>query len=317
LPLAQKIATKLGTVVSECKIDLFANTEICVVPGVSVRKKHVYIVQTGAFTNEQSINDFLMETFLLADAVYRSGASEINLLLPCYPYARQERKDRARVPISAALVAKLFASCHIDRIVSVDLHTGCIQGFFDGSFDNLYCIKPIMEYLQQDLFDKSSNGKDDFVAISPDEGAIKRTTVYAGKMNLKYLGMSKTRSYIEKNTVTKTMLLGDPSVIKDKTVLIFDDMVDTAGTVIKSIEYLVENGAKDAVVIVTHGILSGPAIDRINACAAIKYVLVSDSLPQEKNQSRTDKLRVFSVSDMYSEVVQRLENKESISEMFL
>jgi ribose-phosphate pyrophosphokinase len=315
-PLADKIAQKLGLKVCECTIDEFSNTEIRIIPNESVRKKNVYIVQTGSYDSVHSINDYLMETLLLMDAVHRSGATEINLLVPCYPYSRQDKKDKARAPISAALVANLFMTCHVTRIVCVDLHAASIQGLFSGPCDNLYCVKPIIEYLEKDLFIKSPNYQDEFVAISPDAGAVKRVSVYAGKMKLKYMVMSKERNYDEKNIVENTILLGDPILIKNKTVLIFDDMIDTAGTIIKSVDYLVENGAKDAVVVVAHGILSGPAIDRINKCKAIKYVLVSDSLPQEENLKKTTKLRVFTLSDMYAEVITRLENKDSISEMF-
>ena len=136
-------------------------------------------------------------------------------------------------------------------------------------------------------------------------------------LNLKFSVMSKQRNYDEKNVVEETVLLGSFDLIRDKTVLIFDDMIDTGGTMIKSIEFLIEHGAKDAVVVVSHGILSGPAIDRINACDAIRYVLVSDSLPQEHNVARSNKIRVFSVSDMYAEVIRRLAFGESISELFL
>lgn len=314
--LADKIADRLGIKVSNCKFDSFSNTEIRVIPGESVRKRKVYIVQTGAYTNNCSINDYIIETLLLMDAVHRSDAKEINLLMPCYPYARQDKKDKSRAPISAKTIADILKVCHLDRIVCVDLHAAGIQGFFDCACDNLYSIGPICEYLTENLFKNSENYQEEFVAISPDEGALKRTKKYAEKLGLKYLGMSKHRNYDKKNEIESTELMGNPNLIKDRTVIIFDDMIDTGGTMVASVNYLVENGAKDAIVVVSHGILSGPAIDRINSCDHLRYILVSDSLPQEENLKKTDKLKVFTLADMYAEVIRRLESRESISDLF-
>ena len=317
-PLAEKIAEHLGIQVCECTVESFMNSEIRVIPRVSVRGKHVYILQTGAFSETQSVNDYIMETYLLMDALQRSGAKTITLLIPCFPYARQDKKDKSRAPISAKAIASIFQvyGQKLERTICVDLHAAAIQGYFDKACDNLYCIKPIMRYLKEDLFDKSENYQEEFVAISPDEGAMKRTKEYASHMNLKFSAMSKQRNYDKINTVDETVFLGSFELIKGKTVLIFDDMIDTGGTMIKSVDYLVENGAKDAVVVVSHGILSGPAVDRINNCEHIRYVLVSDSLQQDQNTSRSGKIRVFTVSDMYAEVIRRLVFGESISEMF-
>ena len=212
----------------------------------------------------------------------------------------------------------MLQSTGLSRIVCIDLHAASIQGFFEGPCDNLYCIQPICDFLKGNVF-HSENSEDynsNFVAISPDEGAMKRVRIYATELNMKFMVMSKTRDYNQENVVEETVLLGNPKWLLGKTAIIFDDMIDTGGTVVTSVKYLVEKGAKDVIVVASHGILSGPAIDRINNCESIKSVIVSDSLRQTENLERCPKLRVFTVSKMYAEVVRRLKNGKSISEMF-
>lgn len=163
-------------------------------------------------------------------------------------------------------------------------------------------------------FDPKYNEK--FVAISPDEGAIKRTNIYAGKLNLKFMVMSKTRDNNKMNVVEKTVLLGNPEWLTGKTAIIFDDMIDTGGTIIKSVNHLMEKGAQRVIVVVSHGILSGNAINNLNNCQEISLVVVSDSLCQTENLKKCPKLRVFTISKMCGEVIRRLATKGSISEMF-
>jgi ribose-phosphate pyrophosphokinase len=291
----------------------------------SVRGKTVYILQSGSHNAEDpetgrqlSVNDMIMETLLIADAVTRSGCKNIILLCPCYPYARQDKKDKARAAISAKCVADLFEAKGIKRIVATELHNPCIQGFFGKSVDNLYTMDLIIEWLRENEFPLLS-GKDDYVVISPDEGGFKRGSVFADKLGLPFLAMSKQRDYSQKNVVSKNVLLGDSDALKGKTAIILDDMLDTGGTAIQTIWLLVELGAKDVIICVTHGVLSGNAVERIEGCERLKYLLMSDSLsfPCHANFAKAKgKLRVFTLAKLYSDVVQRLVEGRSISEIF-
>lgn len=319
--LAEKIAAELNIPLTKCDITTFSNSETRIQLRESVRGQHVYIVQTGGFNEKKSINDYLMETMLIMDSVRGAGAKDITLLCPCYPYARQDKKDSPRAPISSRVVANMLEGAGMNRLVCVDLHAASIQGLFYGPCDNLYCINPIQDYLNQNVFidengDLDQNYTKRFVAISPDEGAVKRVRIYSNRMSLKFMVMSKDRDYKQENVVEETVLLGNPKWLKDRTAIIFDDMIDTGGTMIKSVDYLVEKGAKDAIVVVSHGILSGPALDRINSCESIRMVLVSDSLPQTENMKKCPKIRLFTVSGMYADVVRRLATGKSISELF-
>ena len=318
MELSNLISKELSLPLTKCNITRFANSEIRIQPKESVRGKHIYIVQTGGFDDisHRSANDYLMETLLIMDAVKRAGAKSITLLCPCYPYARQDKKDSPRAPISARLVANLLQANGLTRIVCIDLHAASIQGLFDGPCDNLYCIQPICDYLRENVFGELKDYNKQFVAISPDDGAMKRVCIFASKLNMKFMVMSKTRDYNRENVVEETVLLGNPKWLEGKTAIIFDDMIDTGGTVIASVNYLIKKGAKDVIVVASHGILSGPAIDRINDCDAIKCVIVSDSLRQTENLERCKKLKVFTVSKMFADVIGRLQSGASISEMF-
>lgn len=320
--LSQDIASELGIPLTKCKITKFANTETRIQLGESVRGKHVYIVQTGGFDieNQLSVNDFIMELALILDAVAGSAKS-ITLFIPFFFYARQDKKDSSRAAISARTVAQILTlNGNLKRVVCVDLHAASIQGLFPPNIacDNLYCIKPICEYLYDNIFksrDPNEYGNK-YVAISPDAGALKRVSIYASQLNLKHMQMSKQRDYSKNNVVDETVLLGNPKWLFGNTAIIFDDMIDTGGTMIKAVECLVEKGAKDAIIVVSHGVLSGAAIEKINQCELIKSVIVSDSLPQDKNISRCPKLCTFTVSKMYAEVVKRIVEGQSISDMF-
>jgi ribose-phosphate pyrophosphokinase len=322
--LAKDICSNLGITCSESSVTYFSNTEGRPVIAESVRGRTVYILQSGSHNavdpetgRELSVNDMVMETLLVADAVTRSGCKNIILLCPCYPYARQDKKDKARAAISAKVVADLFEAKGIKRIVATELHNPCIQGFFGKSVDNLYTMDLIVDWLREDEFEGEPH--DNYVVISPDEGGFKRGSVFADKLGLPFLAMSKQRDYSQKNVVSKNVLLGDSDVLKGKTAIILDDMLDTGGTAIQTIWLLVELGAKDVIICVTHGVLSGNAVERIEGCERLKYLLMSDSLslPHHANFAKAKgKLRVFTLAKLYSDVVQRLVEGRSISEIF-
>lgn len=318
--LAKGICEQLGVTLGKCDIRYFSNTESRPLVNESVRDKDVYIIQTGSsdysaqsyseFGVNRNVNDHIQETILLMDACKRSGCGTITLVVPCYPYARQDKKDKPRACISAKVVARQFETFGLHRIVCVELHNSCIQGYFDVCCDNLYTSDDMVEQLDLNY------DFNDLVIISPDEGGVKRASIVASKIGRPVLTMRKDRDYETENKVKGSMLLGDADELKGKTAVIIDDMLDTGGTVIKTVKLLRDEGAKDVVVVVTHGILSGAAIERINAEPFLTRVFVSNTLPQSENQAVCPKLSVFKLDKMLAEVFRRLIQGRSISEMY-
>ncbi len=301
------------------QIDYFSNSEIRTSINTSVRGKKLFIISSPYNNTNKSINDYIIETYLLIRTCKRSDSGNITLICPCYPYARQDKKDNSRTCISSKDIADLFTIAGIDRIVSFDLHSAQIQGFFNIPCDNFYCINMIHKYLVNNHninqeFNKDLDSK--FVIIAPDEGALKRVQVYANKFKMPFMVVSKERDYSQVNKVEKAVLIGDKKYLNNRTAIIIDDMLDTGGTIIKVGDLLMSKGAKDVMVIVTHGILSGPAIERINKTEYLKEVVVSDSLPQNKKQEKCSKLKTFSIVPMLSEVIKRLDKGGSLSEIF-
>lgn len=265
------------------------------------------------------VNDHVMEMGLIMDALRRGGCKEIVLLIPCYPYARQDKKDTSRAPISARFVADLLNIHRPDRIVCFDLHNPGIQGFFKSNcFDNLFATKVMREWMMNNVFmstvigDKSYTQK--YILIAPDAGALPKVEKVAGYFGLDVLPMNKSRDYEKKNTVKTIQLSVSPDVLKGRspgellrgrTPIIVDDMADTCGTVVAAINKLIEYGSDPCIVVVTHGVLSGKAIENINGCDGLKMVLVSDTLPQKVNQARCNKIRVYSIAPMLAEIIRR------------
>jgi ribose-phosphate pyrophosphokinase len=319
--LAKELSSKSGIPLLESNIVYFSNSEIKTSITSSIRGKNIFII-TSPYNNidkNLSINDYIMETYLLIRNCRISDASNITLICPSYPYARQDKKDNSRTCISAKDIADLFTTAGINRIVCLDLHSTQIQGFFDIPCDNFYCINMINKYLVDNHninknFEKTLDSE--FVIIAPDEGALKRVQTYANKFKMPFMVVSKERDYTQINKVEKAVLIGDKKYLNGRTAIIIDDMADTCGTVIKVGDILMEKGAKDVIIIVTHGILSGPAIERINNTEYIKEVVVSDTLPQKHNQNKCDKLKIFSIVPMLSEVINRLDKGGSLSEIF-
>lgn len=315
--LAKKVCQHLQIPLGNLEIDYFSNTETRINLKESVRDKDIFFIQTGSNNPNRHINDYIVETMLFMDTCRRSGCKSITLLMPCYPYARQDKKDSPRASISASLLARLFEECGLTRIVCVELHAACIQGFFKVCADNLYTIDLIVEKLVNDIFiEYDGDYKDQIVVVSPDEGGFKRARIVSDKLDVPFLAMSKRRDYSQKNKVEESVLLGDQTLIKGKTAIVVDDMLDTGGTVVKTVNLLEKYGAKDVIVAVTHGILSGPAIDRINNTKALKYVVISDSLPTSKHQQKSNKIREFSISKLLAQVIKRLVKGQSISVIF-
>ena len=316
--LAKKLSKQSGIELIETNIEYFANLEIRTSIGKSIRGKNIFIVSSPN-SNGRSINDYIMETYLLIKTCKRSDANNITLLCPSFPYARQDKKSNSRTCISAKDMADLFSMAGIDRIVCFDLHSHQIQGFFNIPCDNFYCISMIYNYLVENHninrnFDRGLDSE--YVMIAPDEGALKRVQVYANKFKMPFMVVSKERDYSQLNKVERAVLIGNKKYLDGRTAIIIDDMADTCGTIETVGDVLMEKGAKDIIVIVTHGILSGGAINKLNRLDYIKEMVVSDSYPQEKKMLKCSKLKTFSIVPMLSEVIKKLTLGGSLSEIF-
>lgn len=317
--LAKQLSEQSKIPLIETNIQYFSNLEIRTSIGTSIRGKDIFIV-TSPNTNSRSINDYIIETYLLIKTCRRSDAKNITLLCPSYPYARQDKKNNSRTCISAKDIADLFTTAGINRIVAFDLHSHQIQGFFNIPCDNFYCISMIYNYLVKyhninDNFDIGGlNSK--YVMVAPDEGALKRVQVYANKFKMPFMVISKERDYSQINKVERAVLIGNKKYLEGRTAIVIDDMVDTCGTIITVGNVLMEKGAKDMIVVATHGILSGPAIDRLNSNNFIKEIILSDSIPQNHNMSKCNKIKTFSIVTMLSQVINKLNNGGSLSDIF-
>ena len=314
-PLAQGIASILGKQLVNCTIDSFANGEINVIIQENVRGCHVFIIQTGANYQNNSINDHLVETLLIIDALKRADASKVDVVFACLPYARSDKKDRRGVPIGARVVINILEAAGADRIISMDLHAGQTQSVTQLPFDNLYGIKLHIDNLQNTLFKGLSQDEinEKYVLVSLDIGGAKRLHAYAQRLKMKYGIMDKRRDYVNKNTVLKSVLIGD---VTGKIAICIDDLADTAGTIISGVSDLKKHGALSAIILVTHGVFSNPAAERLNSCDFIEQVIVINTLDQTQNQINIPKLKVIDSSPLLSEVIKRITVGGSISELF-
>lgn len=316
--LAKHISKNLKIPLTSCILDKFSNTEIRVEINENIRNKDIFIIQTGSHNSTNSINDILIETLVMIDACKRSMTKSINLIMPNFPYARQDKKNESRSPISAKLIANLLEKSGIDRIVVMDLHAQQIQGFFDIPVDNIYSVNLVVNYLENSLFNNFTLQErlNNFVVVSPDAGAIKRTLKFAKYMKLTSVFMHKQRNYTISNTIDDMILVGHHNLIKNKTALICDDICDTAGTLLKCCDVLKQYGVNDIYCIITHGIFSGPALERINNNNNITQIIVSDSISQHYNSINCSKIKTYSISDLMSSVIIKIITGDSISQLF-
>ncbi|MBQ6224442.1 MAG: ribose-phosphate pyrophosphokinase [Campylobacter sp.] len=293
---ANKISKYLSLPLSECAIKTFSDGEISVQVGESVRGKDVFIIQPTC----APANSNLMELLILSDALKRSSASSITAIIPYFGYARQDRKAAPRVPITAKLVANMIQAAGIDRVVTMDLHAGQIQGFFDIPVDNLYGSIVFPDYL------KTKNLKNPIIA-SPDVGGVARARSFAKKLGLDMVIVDKRREEANKSEVMN--IIGD---VNGKDVVLIDDMIDTAGTIVKAAEAFKNNGANSVMAYCTHAVLSGPAYERI-ATGAIDELVVTDTIPlKEENEH----IKVISVAPLFGEVIRRVYHDESVNSLF-
>lgn len=293
---AKKVGDYLGMCVSDATLNKFSDGEISVQITQSVRGQDVYIIQpTCAPTN-----DNLMELLIMIDALKRSSAKSINAVIPYYGYARQDRKAAPRVPISAKLVADLLEKAGINRVVTIDLHAAQIQGFFNIPADNLFGSILFVNYI------KSKNLKNPIIA-SPDIGGVARARQYADKLGYDLVIVDKKREKANESQVMN--IIGD---VKGKDVILVDDMVDTAGTLVKAAEVLKQKGANSVMACCTHGVLSGPAYDRV-ANGVLDELVISDTIPTKKDAK---KITVLTASTIIGEAIRRIHNNESVNSIF-
>ncbi|MDX9917214.1 MAG: ribose-phosphate pyrophosphokinase [Gudongella sp.] len=296
--LVRKICHELGTELGDCDVTQFSDGEINVNIRETVRGCDVFIIQP---TNSP-VNDNLMELLILIDAVKRASAGRINAVIPYYGYARQDRKTKAREPITAKLVANLLTTAGADRVVSMDLHAGQIQGYFDIPVDHLSAV-PILANHFKSFVDE------DTVIVSPDLGGVTRARTFANILDLPIAIIEKRRP---KANVSEVMnVIGE---IEGKNVILVDDIIDTAGTIVKAASVLKSFGAKKVYGCATHGVLSGPALDRIFNSELEKFV-ITDTIPLEES-ARIDKIEVVSVAPLFAEAVRRINSNESVSIIF-
>ncbi|MCK5821675.1 MAG: ribose-phosphate pyrophosphokinase [Bacteroidales bacterium] len=294
--LSEKIANCYGTKLGNISIQTFADGEFQPCYEETVRGTHVFIIQSTF-----APADNLLELLFMIDAAKRASAYKVVAVIPYFGFARQDRKDRPRVSIAAKLVSNILAKAGVDRIITMDLHADQIQGFFDVPVDHLYASRVFVDYLR-------SLKLQDMIIASPDTGGTKRANSYAKFLDKPMVVCHKSRK--GPNIVSEMTVIGD---VKNKNVVLVDDMIDTAGTITKAADLIMEQGAQSVRCIATHPILSGPAYERIEK-SALAEVLVTDSIPLKQT---SDKIRVISVAEMFADVILKAYNNQSISSSFL
>ena len=299
-PLAEAIATHLQVELGEDNLSEFANGEVHCRFGESIRGSDVFIVQTHA----HPVNEAIMEQLIMIDAAKRASAKRITAVCPFYGYARQDRKASGREPITAKLLADMLITAGVDRVVSVDLHSGQIQGFFDVPVDHLTATPVLTDYVTENL-------GSDVVIVSPDAGRVKVAERFAQHIGADLAIVHKRRAVDVANAVEARDVVGD---VRDRVCVLVDDMIDTAGTVCAAAERLASKGAAEVHAMATHGVLSDPAIDRLKN-SAISKVVITDTLPLPIDR-HIDKIEVLSVAEIIADALDAVFEDTSVSEIF-
>jgi len=305
--LAQEVADHLGVELGDANIVEFANGEIRPRFADSIRGGDVFVMQTHHSFNGQSINDSIMEQLIMIDAAHRASAKRITAVCPFYGYARQDRKAEGREPITARLVADMFKAAGATRMVSIDLHSGQIQGFFDGPVDHLTAMPVLEEYVRK-------HAANDIVIVSPDAGRVKvaeRFAQHLADRNADVAFINKRRPKGTANVAVAKEVIGD---VEGRLCIITDDMIDTGGTMVSAAELLLERGAKEVWAMATHGVLSGPAIERLSNSPFTRIVL-TNTLPLSDAQ-KIDRIEVLSVAKIIADALSAVFDETSVSELF-
>jgi len=299
--LAEAVAEGLGIEVLPTSAYTFANGELYVRFSESVRGADTFVLQSHA----APINEAIMEQLIMVDALKRASARSITAIMPCYGYARQDKKHRGREPISARLMADLFKTAGADRIMSVDLHTAQIQGFFDGPVDHLWAMPMLAQYVRTRV-DPAN-----LTIVSPDAGRVRLADQWSDHMGAPLAIIHKRRDPSVPNQVKVHELVGS---VEGRTCVLVDDMIDTGGTIVQAAAALFENGAKDVIVAATHGLLSGPAVERLRD-SGISEVIVTDTLPIEE-EKRFENLTVLSIAPLIARAVKEVFDDGSVTSLF-
>jgi ribose-phosphate pyrophosphokinase len=299
--LAEDICTKLGIALGKANVATFSDGETRVEINENVRGMDVFIIQSTC----PPVNDHVMELLILIDAMKRASADRVTAVIPYYGYGRQDRKVAPRAPISAKLVADLITAAGANRVMSLDLHAGQIQGFFNIPVDNLFATPILLKYMM-------SNFANNLVIVSPDTGGVERARAFAKRLDATLAIIDKRREGPNESQVMN--IIGN---VKGKRVIILDDMIDTAGTMVQAAAALEAEGATEVIACCTHAVLSGPAIDRIDG-SNLKEIIVTDSIPlHERAKACTKKITVLPVAGFLSEAVRRIYYNDSVSSLFI
>ncbi len=300
LALAKEIGDCIGQGLSQATVTTFSDGEIRVRIDENVRGGDVFLIQSCC----DPVNTSIMELLLLLDAVKRSSASRITAVIPYYGYGRQDRKDQPRVPISAKLIADLLTAAGANRILTMDLHAGPIQGFFDIPVDHLYAMPILLDYIKkQDI--------PNMVIVSPDAGGVERARAFAKRLNSSLAIIDKRRE--SPNQAEVMNIIGD---VKGMNALLFDDMIDTAGTIVQTAQTCLDNGALSVWAGCTHPVLSGPALERLeNSC--LREVVATNTIPLNGKEQQCSKLKALSVAPLLGEAILRIHREESVTSLFV
>lgn len=298
--LAEKVSKYLFKKLGSAKVNNFSDGEIQIEIQENVRSKDVFIIQSTC----KPVNDNLMELLLMIDAMRRSSASRITAVIPYYGYARQDKKVAPRVPISAKLVADLLTNAGANRIITMDLHAGQIQGFFNIPVDNLYAAPVLIEYMR-DRF------KEDVVVVSPDAGGVERARAFAKRLDADLAIVDKRRD--KPNEAKAMAVIGD---VAGKVAIILDDMVDTAGTLTEASNAISEKGAREVHACCAHPVLSGPAVSRIEK-SALNSLVATDTVPLSEEAAACDKIKILSIAPLVGEAIIRSHRGDSVTTLFV
>jgi ribose-phosphate pyrophosphokinase len=300
-PLAEEICKHLGIEIGKANVTRFSDGEYNFQILENVRGEDCFIVQPTCPPVDQNT----MELLIMLDAFRRSSAKRTTAVIPYYGYGRKDRKDRPRVPISAKLIANLITQAGADRVLLLDLHAGQIQGFFDIPADHLYAAPVLVGYFQNQPLQK-------LTVVAPDAGGVERARAYAKRLDAELAIIDKRRDYDRLGEVEVLHVVGE---VEGRTALIIDDMIDTAGTLVKAAEALKRNGAETVLASATHAVFSGPAVERIEA-SPLKEVVVTNTIPAD-NACRSSKVRCLSVAELLAEAISSIHDETSVSKLFI